>query len=125
MNFRQCLVGTTKGYMQLLDMRNAKCLKTFTTFTGSITDIQCDPFEPFIFTTSLDRFLRVHNLETKELLHKVRYWYLYYLWCCLRESESCDDCCQTDIFPYRLHFTISCNQYFADISETKFNQNIG
>lgn len=70
-HFRQCLVGTTKGYMQLLDMRNAKCLKTFTTFTGSITDIHCDPFEPFIFTTSLDRFLRVHNLETKELLHKV------------------------------------------------------
>lgn len=69
--FRQVLVGTTKGYMQLVDMRNAKCLKTFTTFTGSVTGIHCDPFEPFVFTTCLDRFFRVHHLETKALLQKV------------------------------------------------------
>lgn len=68
---RQCLVGTTRGYMQLLDLRNGKCLKTYTTFTGSVTSIYCDPFEPYIFTTCLDRFLRIHNLDTKELIHKV------------------------------------------------------
>lgn len=63
--------------MQLVDMRNAKCLKTFTTFTGSVTGIHCDPFEPFVFTTSLDRFFRVHHLETKALLHKVIISILY------------------------------------------------
>ncbi|RZC36817.1 WD repeat-containing protein 74 [Asbolus verrucosus] len=68
---RQCLVGTTKGYMQLLDLRApGKCLKTFTTFTGSITSIVCDPVEPLVATTSLDRFLRVHNLENKDLVYK-------------------------------------------------------
>ncbi|XP_044265900.1 WD repeat-containing protein 74 [Tribolium madens] len=68
---RQCLVGTTRGYMQLLDLRApGKCLKTFTTFTGSVTSIVCDPVEPLVATTSLDRFLRFHNLETKELVYK-------------------------------------------------------
>ncbi|CAG9820332.1 unnamed protein product [Phaedon cochleariae] len=68
---RQCLVGTTRGYMQLLDMRIGKCSKTFTTFTGSVSSIVCDPAEPYVATASLDRFLRIHNLDTKELLHKV------------------------------------------------------
>lgn len=64
-------MGTTRGYMQLLDLRApGKCLKTFTTFTGSVTSIVCDPVEPLVATTSLDRFLRVHNLETKELVYK-------------------------------------------------------
>ncbi|KAJ8963481.1 hypothetical protein NQ318_018964 [Aromia moschata] len=67
---RQCLVGTTRGFMQLLDMKAGKCLKTFTTFMGSVTGIYCDPSEPYVATTSLDRFLRIHNLETKELLLK-------------------------------------------------------
>jgi ribosome biogenesis protein NSA1 len=69
---RQCLVGTTRGYMQLLDLRApGKLLQTFTGFTGSITSIVCDPVEPLVATTSLDRFLRVHHLETKDLVYKV------------------------------------------------------
>ncbi|CAG9859512.1 unnamed protein product [Phyllotreta striolata] len=68
---RQCLVGTTKGYMQLLDMKAGKCLKTFTSFTGSITSIACDPTEPIVVSVSLDKHLRMHHLETKELLQKV------------------------------------------------------
>lgn len=32
--------------------------------------IVVDPNEPIVATTSLDRFLRVHNMDTKELLHK-------------------------------------------------------
>ncbi|XP_074039706.1 WD repeat domain 74 lethal (2) k09848 [Leptinotarsa decemlineata] len=68
---RQCLVGTTRGYMQLLDMKAGKCVKTFTSFTGSVTSIACDPVEPYVATTSLDRYLRIHNLDNKELIHKV------------------------------------------------------
>lgn len=66
------MVGTTRGYMQLIDLKvPGKCIKTFKTFTGSVTSITCDPVEPLVISTSLDRFLRIHNLETKELLHKV------------------------------------------------------
>nr|CAI5856025.1 unnamed protein product [Callosobruchus analis] len=68
---QQCFVGTTRGYMQLLDMKAGKCVKTFTSFTGSVTSIVCDPLEPYVCTTSLDRYLRVHNLETKELVHNI------------------------------------------------------
>lgn len=66
------MVGTTRGYMQLVDMKSpGKCLKTFKTFTGSVTNIVCDASEPLVFSTSLDRYLRVHNIDTKELLYKV------------------------------------------------------
>ncbi|XP_018320207.1 WD repeat-containing protein 74 [Agrilus planipennis] len=68
---RQCLVGTTKGYLQLIDLKlPTRCLKTFKSFTGSVTDIAYDPGKSIVATTSLDRFLRIHDLETKELLHK-------------------------------------------------------
>ncbi|KAL1512548.1 hypothetical protein ABEB36_002129 [Hypothenemus hampei] len=67
----QICVGTTKGYMQWLNLnKSPKILKTYTTFTGSVTDITCDPLEPFVYSVSLDRHLRIHNMDTKELLHK-------------------------------------------------------
>lgn len=68
---RQCVVGTTRGYMQHLDLKTNKCLRTFTSFTGSVTSIECDPMDSVVAATSLDRHLRIFNLETKELLHKV------------------------------------------------------
>lgn len=68
---RQCLAGTTRGYLQHIDLRNpGKCLKTFKNFTGGISGIACDPDLPVVATSSIDRFLRIHNLNTKELLHK-------------------------------------------------------
>ncbi|XP_030753412.1 WD repeat-containing protein 74 [Sitophilus oryzae] len=68
---RQIFVGTTKGYMQWLDLRTNKLLKTYTNYTGSVTSIVCDPVEPYVATTSLDRYLRVHHMETKELVFKL------------------------------------------------------
>lgn len=66
------MVGTTRGYMQLIDLRTpGKCVKTFKTFTGSVTSITCDAMEPLVLSTSLDRHLRIHNIDTKELLYKV------------------------------------------------------
>lgn len=59
--------------MQLLDIKApGKCLKTFTTFTGSVTSIVCDLTEPIVATACLDRHLRILNLDTKEILYKVR-----------------------------------------------------
>lgn len=69
--FRNIVAGTTKGYIQYIDMKNGKCLKTFTGMVGSVTSLLCDPIEPVLISTSLDRFLRLYNLETKQLLHKV------------------------------------------------------
>ncbi|CAG9762083.1 unnamed protein product [Ceutorhynchus assimilis] len=67
---QQVCVGTTKGYMQWLDLRQpAKVLKTYTSFTGSVSSIVCN--EPFVASVSLDRYLRVHNMQTKELVSKL------------------------------------------------------
>lgn len=67
----QVLVGTCRGYLQWLDLKQPpKVLKTYTTFTGSVTDIVCDPLEPFVASVSLDRHLRVHNMDTKQLVSK-------------------------------------------------------
>lgn len=67
---RQVLLGTSKGYMQWLDLRGVKLIKTYTAFTGSITGIVCDPVDPYVATVSLDRHLRVHQMETKVLVYK-------------------------------------------------------
>ena len=84
-------MGTTRGYMQLLDLRApGKCVRTFTTFTGSVTSIACDPQEPLVATTSLDRYLRVHHLETKELVYKVlcSFVFVVSLFCCCRFTSN-------------------------------------
>lgn len=68
---RQCIVGTTKGYVQLLDLRAPiQCVKTYKSFTGSVTSLICDPCAPVVISTCLDRYLRIHSLNTKALLFK-------------------------------------------------------
>ncbi|XP_065168968.1 WD repeat-containing protein 74 [Atheta coriaria] len=67
---RQLFVGTTKGYIQLIDMRQGKCVKTFQPFAGAVTSIICDQKLPYVVSTSLDKHLRIHNVDTKEVVHK-------------------------------------------------------
>lgn len=67
---KNILAGTTKGFIQYLDMRQSKFLKSYTNINGSVTSIYCDPVEPHVACVSLDKFLRIYNLETRELLHK-------------------------------------------------------
>ncbi|XP_066245428.1 WD repeat-containing protein 74 [Euwallacea similis] len=67
----QVMTGTTKGYMQWVDLKQPKILKTYTNFTGGVTDIVCDPLEPYVASISFDRHLRVNNMETKQLISKV------------------------------------------------------
>ncbi|KAK9875336.1 hypothetical protein WA026_007732 [Henosepilachna vigintioctopunctata] len=67
---RNVLAGTTTGYIQNIDMKAGKNLKNFTNIGGSVTCILCDPIEPIISTISLDRYLRIFNLDTKEMIHK-------------------------------------------------------
>ncbi|XP_044745544.1 WD repeat-containing protein 74 [Coccinella septempunctata] len=67
---RNILAGTTKGYVEYVDMKNGKCLRTFTNICGSVTSVLCDPVEPILFTTSLDRYLRIFDLDSKKILYK-------------------------------------------------------
>ncbi|NXK55327.1 WDR74 protein, partial [Chauna torquata] len=48
--------------------RVLKCLKGF---AGSVRGLQCHPSLPLVASCGLDRFLRVHDLGDKRLLHKV------------------------------------------------------
>ncbi|KAF5305114.1 hypothetical protein FQA39_LY09376 [Lamprigera yunnana] len=68
---RQCVVGTTRGYIQLIDLRFTKrCIRTYKSFTGAVSSLVCDVSSPVVISTSLDRYLRIHNLENKDLLYK-------------------------------------------------------
>lgn len=69
---RQIIVGTGKGRMNLVDLRNpAKVLNRYKGFAGGVTGIACDRTNPYIFSVSLDRHLRVHHIHTKEMLKKI------------------------------------------------------
>ncbi|XP_008557103.2 WD repeat-containing protein 74 [Microplitis demolitor] len=66
------VVGSGKGIMNLVDLRNpGKILNTYKGFVGGITAISCPTNNPYIVSVGLDRYLRVHDLNTKELLQKV------------------------------------------------------
>ncbi|POI19974.1 hypothetical protein CIB84_016281 [Bambusicola thoracicus] len=64
--------------------RLLKCLKGV---AGSVRGLQCHPSLPIVASCGLDRFLRLHNLDDKRLLHKV---YLKSRLNCLLLS-SCQD----------------------------------
>lgn len=58
-------VGTTTGGMKAFDTRNTKNhVHTYKGFTGGLTDINLDPTGKYLYTTSLDRYVRVYNAET-------------------------------------------------------------
>lgn len=58
--------------MKLIDLRKpGKILNTYKDFVGSITSVACSKSKPYIVSVGLDRFLRIHHLDTKALLKKV------------------------------------------------------
>ena len=57
--------------MSALDLRGGKLANSFQDIAGSVRCIRCHPSEPLTVSCGLDRFLRVHHLHTKKLLHKV------------------------------------------------------
>ncbi|XP_046743797.1 WD repeat-containing protein 74 isoform X2 [Diprion similis] len=69
---KHVVVGSGKGRMNLIDLRSpGKILNTYKGFTGGITDLACSQCHPLITSVSLDRHLRIHHLETKQLLKEV------------------------------------------------------
>ena len=67
----QVIVGNTQGKMGLLDIRKGKLIHLFKGFAGGIRSINCHETKPIVASCGLDRFLRVHDIESKALLYKV------------------------------------------------------
>ncbi|KAL8601013.1 hypothetical protein ACOMHN_030670 [Nucella lapillus] len=67
----QVVVGSCKGDMGLVDLRKPHAPQLFRGFSGGITDIQCHPSEAVIVSACMDRFVRIHHLDTKALEAKL------------------------------------------------------
>nr|XP_005988851.2 PREDICTED: WD repeat-containing protein 74 isoform X2 [Latimeria chalumnae] len=65
------VVGNSQGQMAILDLRQGRLVKCLKGFAGSIRSIQCHASLPLVASCGLDRFLRIHNIEDKQLQHKV------------------------------------------------------
>eukprot|EP01137_Pigoraptor_chileana_P021408 Opistho-2@85055 len=65
------LCGTAIGDMISVDIRTGRQLGSFKGFAGGIRAIECHPTLPFVASCGLDRFLRVHSLQTRKTIHKV------------------------------------------------------
>ncbi|KRZ07867.1 WD repeat-containing protein 74 [Trichinella zimbabwensis] len=48
-----------------------KLVHIFKGFNGGVTSLQCHETLPYVVSSSIDRFVRVHELETKKMLYKV------------------------------------------------------
>lgn len=65
------IAGNTKGNMALIDLRKKAMVHIYKGCAGSIRSILCHPTEPIIASCGLDRFLRIHEFHSRNLLHKV------------------------------------------------------
>lgn len=64
-------VGTASGIVRAFDTRKMKTiLHTYKGFTGSVTDIVTDNGGKYIFTSCLDRFVRVHSIQSTALQYQ-------------------------------------------------------
>ncbi|XP_035170218.1 WD repeat-containing protein 74 isoform X1 [Oxyura jamaicensis] len=65
------VVGSARGEVAVIDLRQGRLLKCLKGFAGSVRGLQCHPSLPLVASCGLDRFLRVHDLDDKQLRHKV------------------------------------------------------
>lgn len=69
---KHIIVGSGKGRMNLVDLRKSgTVLNTYKGFAGGVTGVACSMSNPYIASVSLDRYLRIHHIDTKELLKKI------------------------------------------------------
>lgn len=63
--------GTTTGIVYAFDLRKLKhVLHTYKGFAGSLSDIGVDSSGKFLYSASLDRFVRVHHAESTILQYQ-------------------------------------------------------
>ncbi|RZF44306.1 hypothetical protein LSTR_LSTR006856 [Laodelphax striatellus] len=65
------LVGSGTGHMFLVDLRGkGLLLNHYKGFVGGIRQVACPAVEPVVVSVGLDRHIRVHDLNTKQLMLK-------------------------------------------------------
>lgn len=63
--------GTATGVMHAFDLRKMKhILHTYKGFTGSISDVGVDETGKYVYSASLDRFVRIHGSESTVLQYQ-------------------------------------------------------
>ncbi|KAG7197165.1 hypothetical protein KM043_007247 [Ampulex compressa] len=83
---KQIIIGTGKGGMNLVDLRKpGRVLNTYKGAVGGITGIACSKSYPYVASVGLDRYLRVHHMDTKAQLKAV--YLTSKLTCMLLRSE--------------------------------------
>ncbi|XP_053304510.1 WD repeat-containing protein 74 [Spea bombifrons] len=92
---RSVLVGNSHGNIGVIDLRKGRLLHSLKGCAGSIRSIQCHKSMSLVASCGLDRFLRIHHINEKELLHKV---YLKSRLNCLLLT-SCDKWEEEDVSP--------------------------
>lgn len=87
------IVGNTTGNMASFDLRKKEKKGSFKGIAGSISSIRCHHSQDFVTCVGLDRFLRVYDVKTRQLLQKV---YLKSRLSCLLLSDKIygDDLCR-------------------------------
>lgn len=65
------VVGNTHGEVAMLDLRTGLVCGALKGLTGSVRSLQCHPSQLSVASCGLDRFLRIHSLDDRRLLHKV------------------------------------------------------
>ncbi|EEC09555.1 WD-repeat protein, putative [Ixodes scapularis] len=68
---RQVVVGNSRGRVALLDLRRKGMVHVFKGMAGSVRSVVCHPTLPLVASCGLDRFFRLHDLQTHMLLSKM------------------------------------------------------
>lgn len=69
-NESHAIIGNSQGKMATIDLRKGKVVNIFKGFAGSIRDIKCHKKQPLVASCGLDRYVRIHDYQTKELKQK-------------------------------------------------------
>lgn len=64
-------VGNTHGQIALLDLRKGMVRGCLKGLAGAVRGLHCHASQPVVASCGLDRFLRIHSLDDRKLLHKV------------------------------------------------------
>ena len=87
-NGYHAFVGNARGEMAMVDLRGkAYIVQKYKGGAGSIRAIQCHPTDDIVASVGLDRYLRIHDINSRKLLQK---FYLKSKLNCLLVSSTVD-----------------------------------
>jgi len=70
-NKQQIMIGNSQGHMALVDLRGkGHVVQQYKGSLGGVRQVLCDPSGDVVFSCGLDRFLRIHDVDSRELVNK-------------------------------------------------------